>query len=53
MVTPKVFIPQKKVTENGFGDVEMFPFMLGWTKMWCADRKDAMEEAISRTSNIH
>ncbi len=36
VVTPKVFIPQKKVTENGFGDVEMFPFMLGWTKMWCA-----------------
>jgi hypothetical protein len=35
VVTPKVIIPQKKVTENGFGDVEVFPFMLGWTKLWC------------------
>jgi hypothetical protein len=29
----KVHSPFGKDTDNGFGDVEMFPFMMGWTKV--------------------
>ena len=27
-----------KDTDNGFGDVEMFPFMLGWSKIECEEK---------------
>jgi hypothetical protein len=31
-ISKKVFVPLK-FTDNGFGDVAMFPFMLGWSKV--------------------
>jgi hypothetical protein len=39
MIGKRMFIPAKD-TDNGFGDIEIFPFMMGWTKYECDEKQE-------------